>query len=71
MLIAREKYTYYLLYFIKLLKDIVDNIVNIIRDQDFLIIIARTLILHTLYTQYIFIIYRTFFEYYAFNCAIY
>jgi hypothetical protein len=49
ILIAPEDYTYYLLYFIKISREIVDNIIQIIKQQNSLYFIARKLILYLMY----------------------
>ena len=60
MLIAREKHTHHSFYFIKMLKNIADDIVSIIRTQDLLIIIARKLALRSIQIQRTLIIIKRF-----------
>ncbi len=52
MLIARENYTYYLLYFIKMFREIVDNVIAIIKQQNLLSLIGHKLSLHLIYALF-------------------
>ncbi len=52
MLIARENYTYYLLYFIKMFQKIVDNVIATIKQQNLLFLTTHKLSLHLIYTLF-------------------
>ncbi len=52
MLIVRENYTYYLLYFIKMFREIVDDIIVIIKQQNLLFLAMRNLSLHLIYALF-------------------
>jgi len=52
MLIVREDYTYHLLYFIKIFREIVDNIIATIKQQNLLFLIASKLSLHLVYIMF-------------------
>ena len=62
MLIAREEHTHHSLYLIKMFKNIADDVVNMIRTQDLLIIIARKLALRSIQIQRTLIIIKRFFS---------
>ncbi len=49
MLVVRENYVYYLLYFIKMSREIANNIIVIIKQQNLLFLIVRKLSLHLIY----------------------
>ncbi len=52
MLVAREDYAYYLLYFIKMFREIVDNVIATIKQQNLLSLITRKLSLHLIYVLF-------------------
>ncbi len=52
MLVARENYAYYLLYSIKMLREIVDNIIAIIKQQNLLSLTTRKLSLYLIYVLF-------------------
>ena len=57
ILIVREDYVFYLLYFIKLFSEIIDNVIPTIKQQNLLYFILRRLILYSIYIVLALIIY--------------
>ncbi len=49
MLVVREDYAYYLLYFIKMSQKIVNNVIATIKQQNLLSLTTRKLSLHLIY----------------------